>query len=138
MISLNLVLAGLRLGLKNCQVGEKWVYDDYSYLCKGLTVYFLIIIFENENITNTLTKLLAVVIFSVSLNAFSLIPLAPFITISANHVSATVGTAITPVTVTNTGAAASYYSNCSCYFPMAYPLMQKLEPSLERQLLPLM
>ncbi|VVH64400.1 hypothetical protein BSPLISOX_2188 [uncultured Gammaproteobacteria bacterium] len=36
MISLNLVLAGLRLGLKNCQVDEKWVYDDYSYLCKGL------------------------------------------------------------------------------------------------------
>jgi hypothetical protein len=25
MISLNLVLAGLRLGLKNRQVGEKWV-----------------------------------------------------------------------------------------------------------------
>jgi hypothetical protein len=23
------------LGLKNRQVGEKWVYDDYSYLCKG-------------------------------------------------------------------------------------------------------
>ncbi|CAC9443424.1 hypothetical protein, partial [uncultured Gammaproteobacteria bacterium] len=22
--------------LKNRQVGEKWVYDDYSYLCKGL------------------------------------------------------------------------------------------------------
>ncbi|CAC9439874.1 hypothetical protein BSPLISOX_3164 [uncultured Gammaproteobacteria bacterium] len=39
MISLNLVLAGLRLGLKNRQVGEKWVSDDYSYLCKGLTVY---------------------------------------------------------------------------------------------------
>ncbi|WP_180324380.1 hypothetical protein [bacterium endosymbiont of Bathymodiolus sp. 5 South] len=36
MISLNLVLAGLRLGLKNCQVGEKWVSDDCSYLCKGL------------------------------------------------------------------------------------------------------
>ncbi|SSC08800.1 hypothetical protein [bacterium endosymbiont of Bathymodiolus sp. 5 South] len=36
MISLNLVLAGLRLGLKNRQVGEKWVYDDCSYLCKGL------------------------------------------------------------------------------------------------------
>ncbi|VVM25600.1 hypothetical protein BSPWISOXPB_11256 [uncultured Gammaproteobacteria bacterium] len=35
-ISLNLVLAGLRLGLKNRQVGEKWVSDDYSYLCKGL------------------------------------------------------------------------------------------------------
>jgi hypothetical protein len=32
------VLAGLRLGLKNCQVGEKWVYDDYSYLCKGLYI----------------------------------------------------------------------------------------------------
>jgi two-component SAPR family response regulator len=29
--SLNLVLAGLRLGLKNLQVGEKWVYDDCSY-----------------------------------------------------------------------------------------------------------
>ncbi|CAC9638045.1 hypothetical protein [uncultured Gammaproteobacteria bacterium] len=26
----------LRLGLKNRQVGEKWVSDDYSYLCKGL------------------------------------------------------------------------------------------------------
>jgi hypothetical protein len=37
VISLNLVLAGLRLGLKNRQVGEKWVSDDYSYLCKGLT-----------------------------------------------------------------------------------------------------
>jgi hypothetical protein len=32
VISLNLVLAGLRLGLKNCQVGEKWVSDDCSYL----------------------------------------------------------------------------------------------------------
>jgi hypothetical protein len=29
-------LAGLRLGLKNRQVGEKWVSDDCSYLCKGL------------------------------------------------------------------------------------------------------
>jgi hypothetical protein len=28
--------AGLRLGLKNHQVGEKWVSDDCSYLCKGL------------------------------------------------------------------------------------------------------
>jgi hypothetical protein len=36
VISLNLVLAELRLGLKNCQVGEKWVSDDCSYLCKGL------------------------------------------------------------------------------------------------------
>ncbi|VVM20901.1 hypothetical protein BSPWISOXPB_9927 [uncultured Gammaproteobacteria bacterium] len=36
MISLNLVLAGLRLSLKNCQVGEKWVSDDCSYLYKGL------------------------------------------------------------------------------------------------------
>ncbi|CAC9449454.1 hypothetical protein BSPLISOX_2702 [uncultured Gammaproteobacteria bacterium] len=39
MISLNLVLAGLRLGLKNRQVGEKWVSDDCSYLCKGLFRY---------------------------------------------------------------------------------------------------
>jgi hypothetical protein len=31
-MSLNLVLVGLRLGLKNRQVGEKWVADDYSYL----------------------------------------------------------------------------------------------------------
>ena len=38
MISLNLVLAGLRLGLKNRQVGEKWVSDDCSYLCKGLSI----------------------------------------------------------------------------------------------------
>jgi hypothetical protein len=36
VISLNLVLAGLRLSLKNCQVGEKWVSDDCSYLYKGL------------------------------------------------------------------------------------------------------
>jgi hypothetical protein len=36
VISLNLVLAGLSLGLKNRQVGEKWVFDDCSYLGKGL------------------------------------------------------------------------------------------------------
>ncbi|CAC9453724.1 hypothetical protein [uncultured Gammaproteobacteria bacterium] len=40
MISLNLVLAELRLGLKNHQVGEKWVSDDCSYLCKGLILIF--------------------------------------------------------------------------------------------------
>jgi hypothetical protein len=34
--TLNLVLSGLRLGLKNRQVGEKWVDNDYSYLYKGL------------------------------------------------------------------------------------------------------
>jgi hypothetical protein len=33
---LGLALAGLRLGLKNRQVSEKWVSDDCSYLCKGL------------------------------------------------------------------------------------------------------
>jgi hypothetical protein len=32
VISLNLVLAGLRLGLKNHQVGEKWIADDCFYL----------------------------------------------------------------------------------------------------------
>ncbi|CAC9436069.1 hypothetical protein [uncultured Gammaproteobacteria bacterium] len=37
-ISLNLVLAGLRLGLKNHQVDKKWVSDDCSYLYKGLIV----------------------------------------------------------------------------------------------------
>ncbi|CAC9445272.1 hypothetical protein [uncultured Gammaproteobacteria bacterium] len=41
MISLNLILAELRLGLKNYQVGEKWVSDDCSYLCKGLIISFL-------------------------------------------------------------------------------------------------
>jgi hypothetical protein len=35
-ISSNLVLAELRLGLKNRQVGEKWISDDCFYLCKGL------------------------------------------------------------------------------------------------------
>jgi hypothetical protein len=43
VISLNLVLAGLRLGLKNRQVGEKWVYDIVRSLvklndCKSNTV----------------------------------------------------------------------------------------------------
>jgi hypothetical protein len=32
VISLNLVLAGLRLGLKNRQVGEKWVSDNFCYI----------------------------------------------------------------------------------------------------------
>jgi hypothetical protein len=27
------------LGLKNRQVGEKWVSDDCSYLCKSLTIF---------------------------------------------------------------------------------------------------
>jgi hypothetical protein len=38
VISLNLILAELRLGLKNYQVGEKWVSDDCAYLCKGLII----------------------------------------------------------------------------------------------------
>jgi hypothetical protein len=42
VISLNLVLAGLRLGLKNRQVGEKWVSDDCSYLCKSLKALALL------------------------------------------------------------------------------------------------
>jgi hypothetical protein len=67
-----------------------------------------------KNITNTLnklTKLLAVAIFSVSLNAFS-IALAPFITISTDYVSATAGTAITPVTITK-HLVHSWYGWCS-------------------------
>jgi hypothetical protein len=39
-----------------------------------------------------------------------IILLTPFITISTNHVGATVGTAITPVTIVNTNVAATYYS----------------------------
>jgi hypothetical protein len=58
---------------------------------------------------NKLTKLLAITIFSISLNAFSLLPLTPVITISTSYVSATAGTAITPVTITNAGLI-SYYS----------------------------
>ncbi|CAB5503770.1 hypothetical protein [Bathymodiolus thermophilus thioautotrophic gill symbiont] len=38
VIFLNLVLAGLRLGLKNYQVGETRILDDYLYLYKGLRV----------------------------------------------------------------------------------------------------
>ncbi|WP_180324258.1 hypothetical protein [bacterium endosymbiont of Bathymodiolus sp. 5 South] len=49
MISLNLVLAGLRLGLKNRQVGEKWVSDVCSYLCKGLSL-LLIRVFYLSNL----------------------------------------------------------------------------------------
>ncbi len=30
-------LVGLRQGLKNCPVDEKWIFDDYSYLYRGLT-----------------------------------------------------------------------------------------------------
>ncbi|VVM17710.1 hypothetical protein BSPWISOXPB_6320 [uncultured Gammaproteobacteria bacterium] len=79
-------------------------------------VSFLIIIFENEkhtlntlNTLNKLTKLLSVAIFSVSLNAFSVV-LGPLITISTNHVSATAGIAITPITISNRGDSISYYS----------------------------
>ena len=61
------------------------------------------------NALNKLTKLLAVAIISVSLNAFSVV-LDPLITISTNHVSATAGTAITPVTISNRGDSVDYYS----------------------------
>jgi hypothetical protein len=44
-------------------------------------------------------------IFLVSLNAFS-VAFTPLITISTNHVSATSGTTITPVTITNIGEPA--------------------------------
>jgi site-specific DNA-adenine methylase len=62
---------------------------------------------------NKLTnKFLAVAIILVSLNAFS-IAITPFITISTNHVNATVGTAITPVTITNTNSASLVYYSIS-------------------------
>jgi hypothetical protein len=68
------------------------------------------------NALNKLTKLLAVAIAKTACryvldcvagfprNAFSVV-LDPLITISTNHVSATAGTAITPVTITNRGDA---------------------------------
>jgi hypothetical protein len=34
----NSLVTDYYLGLKNRQVGEKWVSDDCSYLCKGLGV----------------------------------------------------------------------------------------------------
>ncbi|CAB5501861.1 hypothetical protein THERMOS_1465 [Bathymodiolus thermophilus thioautotrophic gill symbiont] len=43
VIFLNLVLAGLRLGLKNYQASETRILDDYLYLCKGLIMSFLYI-----------------------------------------------------------------------------------------------
>jgi hypothetical protein len=43
---------------------------------------------NTTNTLNKLTKLLAITIFSVSLNTFSVV-LDPLITISTNHVSAT-------------------------------------------------
>ncbi|CAB5503020.1 hypothetical protein THERMOT_1720 [Bathymodiolus thermophilus thioautotrophic gill symbiont] len=49
MIFSNLVLAGLRLGLKNYQVGEKWILDDYLYLCKSLLLYFNALIPKTPN-----------------------------------------------------------------------------------------
>jgi len=64
-----------------------------------------------KNITNALnklTKLLTVAIISVSLNAFGVM-MGSNITISTNHVNATAGTAITPVTISNRGDDASYY-----------------------------
>ena len=76
-----------------------WIFGAHkktlTKLFLNAMVNFLIIIFlKMKNTTNTLnklTKLLAVAIISVSLNAFS-------VTISTNYVSATAGTAITPVT----------------------------------------
>ena len=64
---------------------------------------------DTTNTLNKLTKLLAAAIISVSLNAFSIV-LNPHITISTNYVNATAGTAITPVTITNTGGGVSYYA----------------------------
>jgi hypothetical protein len=54
VISLNLVLAGLRLGLKNRQVGEKWVSDVCSYLYKGLRCCPLIL--YDANVVGELEK----------------------------------------------------------------------------------
>jgi hypothetical protein len=48
VISLNLVLAGLRLGLKNRQVGEKWVSDDCSYFCLNIVSVVLCNISVNQ------------------------------------------------------------------------------------------
>jgi hypothetical protein len=64
---------------------------------------------NTTNALNKLTKLLAVDIISVSLSAFG-VTKGPSITLSTNHVNAIDGTSITPVTITNTGAADSYYS----------------------------
>ena len=83
---------------------DKIIFKCYS---KSFNHYFL----KMKNTTNTLnklTKFLAVATILVSLNAFSVV-LSPLITISTNHVNATAGTAITPVTISNRGDDASYY-----------------------------
>jgi len=33
---LNPLLAGLRVFLQSFQIDERWRFNDYSYLCKGL------------------------------------------------------------------------------------------------------
>jgi hypothetical protein len=74
---------------------DKIVFKCYS---KFFNHYFL----KMKNTTNTLnklTKLLAIAIFSVSLNAFSVV-LSPIITISTNHVGPA-PTAITTVAVSS-------------------------------------
>jgi hypothetical protein len=43
------------------------------------------------------------------LDCVACFPKAPLITISTNHVNATAGTAITPVTISNRGDDAFYY-----------------------------
>ena len=93
-----------------------WIFGAHkktlTKLFLNAMVNFLIIIFlKMKNTTNTLnklTKLLAVAIISVSLNAFGVM-MGPNITISTNHVNATAGTAITPVTISNRGDDVSYY-----------------------------
>ncbi|SFV87119.1 hypothetical protein MNB_SUP05-SYMBIONT-4-1123 [hydrothermal vent metagenome] len=35
-INFRIFLAGLRVFLKSFQIDERWRFDDYSYLCKGL------------------------------------------------------------------------------------------------------
>ncbi|WP_206744680.1 hypothetical protein, partial [Bathymodiolus thermophilus thioautotrophic gill symbiont] len=48
VILLNLILAGLRLGLKNYQVGKTRILDNHPYLCKGLIVLEFLKVFLNK------------------------------------------------------------------------------------------
>ncbi|VVM18578.1 hypothetical protein BSPWISOXPB_1629 [uncultured Gammaproteobacteria bacterium] len=72
---------------------------------------------------NKLIKFLAASIILVSLNAFS-IAITPFITISTNHVSATVGTAITPLPLLTQILLLLFITQFLLLFPMAYLLIK--------------
>jgi hypothetical protein len=68
VISLNLVLAGLRLGLKNRQVGEKWVADDCNDLRHKKKFKFFYITLKSCCIPNKSIEAFVPIVASLVLN----------------------------------------------------------------------